>query len=104
MAKTCKTCIAKCTGAGKEGNAAPCSYHTEGPKQEETAKPKRNDKMKKTTPAMCSRCVHGGKFNTTTVMCNYLEDTGKRRGCPIGYCDKYERRRNDRLRTNKKYA
>ena len=27
--KECKNCIAKCTGAGKEGNGTNCSYHKE---------------------------------------------------------------------------
>lgn len=30
MSKECKNCIAKCTGSGKEGNGANCSYHKEG--------------------------------------------------------------------------
>ena len=48
-------------------------------------------KMQKTTQRLCKRCKYGsGSVAQYKVYCNYLVDTGNRRGCPVGYCDKYE--------------
>lgn len=50
--------------------------------------------MVRTTPAMCKKCkyslVNGQSKNDTT--CAYIEFKKKSRGCPVGWCDKYERK------------
>lgn len=51
--------------------------------------------MVRTTPAMCKRCkyslVNGQSRMDTT--CAYIEFKRKRRGCPVGWYDKYEEKR-----------
>lgn len=55
-------------------------------------------KMIQTTGKICQKCKyiltngHSGKDMT----CMYLEITGKRRGCPVGWCDKYEPKKKRR--------
>ena len=46
-------------------------------------------KMKKTSRRRCLSC----KYSSTSgeLTCNYYLDTKQRRGCPVGYCDKYEK-------------
>ena len=48
--------------------------------------------MKKTTDKLCRSCIYScASSASATVSCNYLLITGKRRGCKIGECDKYEK-------------
>lgn len=51
--------------------------------------------MRKTTPALCRKCIHSTNASIVGAIpiCNYLLDTGKRRGCPLGVCDKFEQGR-----------
>ena len=63
---------------------------------------KKNSTMEKTTKAMCRKCTHcwsqaAGEYS---VMCHYVLDTGKRRNCPIGYCDKFEPKKRKRREEN----
>ena len=48
--------------------------------------------MHKTSPAYCGKCKYsygGGYFNT--ICDRYLVlGIGNRRGCPVGWCDKFE--------------
>ncbi len=46
-------------------------------------------KMQKVTPALCKKCVYSSKEKTDEPICNYILDTGKRRGCKLGECDKF---------------
>lgn len=54
--------------------------------------------MRKTTRTLCQQCKYslsngcgsGGKYSVT---CAYIEFTGKRRGCEVGLCDKFEPKR-----------
>lgn len=45
--------------------------------------------MRKVTPALCKKCIYSSKEKTLEPMCNYILDTGQRRGCKLGECDKF---------------
>ena len=49
--------------------------------------------MVKTTTEYCMKCKYhfGGdhKQSSSRVCCDYILKTGKRRGCPVGKCDKF---------------
>ena len=49
--------------------------------------------MHKTSEKYCSKCNH---FSTSVNMCTYYMDTGFRRGCPVGWCDKFDRKKGRR--------
>lgn len=54
--------------------------------------------MLKTTPAMCKKCKYSlvnGQFKNDTT-CAYIEYKRQSRGCPVGWCDKYEEKRKGR--------
>lgn len=55
-------------------------------------------KMVKTSMAYCASCRFMTPISDTKVACDYIGYTGKRRGCPLGYCDKYERDPAKRVR------
>ena len=38
-------------------------------------------------------CKYGAVFNDSTKFCDYLCKTGKRRGCSVDECDKYEKKK-----------
>lgn len=48
----------------------------------------------------CNSCVYGPEHHKNAPnrwdSCNYILMTGKRRNCPVGYCDKYEKRTKGR--------
>ena len=51
--------------------------------------------MRKTTREFCQKCKYSISNGATTgskysVTCGYFEKTEKRRGCPVGWCDKFE--------------
>ena len=54
------------------------------------------DDMVKTNKKMCEKCIHSWKGNKQDPMCHYILDTGKRRGCPVGWCNKFEQRKRGR--------
>lgn len=62
-------------------------------KQEQEVKER---KLTKTSPSYCGRCIYHDKSGDQKGFCTYLLDTGKRRGCPIGYCDKFEQKNGRR--------
>ena len=55
-------------------------------------------RMTKTTKEYCISCKYhygggngpSGIGSHTMVFCDYFLKTGKRRGCPVGKCDKWE--------------
>ena len=48
--------------------------------------------MKKTSNNLCKGCIYSSTNSaTSTVICNYILITGRRRGCKLGECDKYEK-------------
>lgn len=58
-------------------------------------------KMVDTSYELCLSCVHNygkagalipfnGLSQTTLIACKYILDTGERRNCPVGKCDKYK--------------
>lgn len=51
--------------------------------------------MRKTTRTLCQQCKYSrsngnGTGSKYSVTCAYLEITKKRRGCGVGWCDKFE--------------
>lgn len=57
--------------------------------------------MVKTSYSYCRKCKYSAIHNankkgeegtTQPTTCNYLLETKKRRGCPVGLCDKFEPR------------
>lgn len=52
-------------------------------------------KMIKTSKEYCKKCEYysGGVNDTASGCCFYIVKTGKRRGCEIGYCDKFEKKK-----------
>lgn len=45
----------------------------------------------KTNKDICKKCkYHFGADGGGILCCDYLEMTGKRRNCPVGFCDKFE--------------
>ena len=58
---------------------------------------KKNDElpktsMRKTTQAYCRKCGYSSIIYANTVACSYFLITGERRGCEVGYCDKFAKR------------
>lgn len=49
-------------------------------------------KMIKTSNRLCKSCKYGSYISGNLYMCNYLCMTYKRRNCPKGLCNKYEKR------------
>lgn len=51
----------------------------------------------------CIKCKYSFTPNTfsTIILCDYLDKTGHRRGCPAENCDKFEPRKE--LRKGRKY-
>lgn len=47
--------------------------------------------MKKTSGAYCKKCRYSSHTGWGMYMCMYFDETGQRRNCEIGYCDKFER-------------
>lgn len=47
-------------------------------------------KMIDTCNAVCIKCAHDYGTWAGYRICGYILDTGKRRGCPVGKCDKFE--------------
>lgn len=48
----------------------------------------------KTSLELCKTCRYVWKCrdgSSKDIACNYFLDTGKRRECPVGYCDKYDK-------------
>lgn len=51
-------------------------------------------KMVRTSNSFCRQCAYGIDMGgKTRVDCNYYLDTGKRRNCDVGWCDKYQPRK-----------
>ena len=54
------------------------------------------ERMKKTSTEYCIECKYhfGGdqKQSGSRVCCEYILKTGKRRGCPVGLCDKFKKK------------
>ena len=58
--------------------------------------------MQKVNTEICRTCIYSSTLTSGShVACNYFLDTGKRRGCKVGECDKYEKgrrtKRDDRF-------
>ena len=47
--------------------------------------------MEKTNARYCKRCKYACK-HSSEVICCYILHTGHSRGCPIGMCDKFEKK------------
>ena len=51
-------------------------------------------KMVRTSKSFCRQCRFGIDMGgQTRVDCNYYLDTGQRRNCEVGWCDKYQPRK-----------
>ena len=48
--------------------------------------------MTKTSIKYCRKCKYAYKHNQTEIMCGYYLQTRLRRGCPVGMCDKFEKK------------
>lgn len=48
-------------------------------------------KMVDTSLRLCGSCMHCWSKGYNAIICAYIIDTGERRGCPLGKCDKYEK-------------
>ena len=48
--------------------------------------------MTKASVKYCRKCKYAYKHNQTEVMCGYYLQTRLRRGCPVGMCDKFEKK------------
>lgn len=54
--------------------------------------------MQKTSVQLCKTCVYSRTSSASIIMtCDYLLITGKRRGCRLGECYKYEKSEIKRL-------
>lgn len=58
--------------------------------------------MTKTSVKYCRKCKYAYKNNQTEVMCGYYLQTRLRRGCPVGMCDKFEKRGRKKRRVQLK--
>lgn len=54
----------------------------------------------RTSQKMCRRCRYSTTISGNYNVCYYISYTKKHRGCPVGWCDKYEPKRRKR-RTKK---
>lgn len=54
--------------------------------------------MIKTTAKLCRKCRYSSinGQGCKDVACMYIEYTKKRRGCPVGMCDKYEPKKREK--------
>lgn len=50
------------------------------------------EEMVRTSPRYCNKCKYSYKHNQTEIMCGYYSKTGLRRRCPVGMCDKFEKK------------
>ena len=50
------------------------------------------EEMTKTSVKYCRKCKYSYKHNQTEIMCGYYLQTRLRRGCPVGMCDKFEKK------------
>ncbi len=48
--------------------------------------------MTKTSVKYCRKCKYSYNQSQTEIMCGYYSKTGLRRGCPVGMCDKFEKK------------
>ena len=48
--------------------------------------------MTKTSIKYCRKCIYSYKHSQTEIMCGYYLQTRLRRGCPVGMCDKFEKK------------
>lgn len=46
--------------------------------------------MIKTSYKVCSKCKYSCVYNGLYFHCDYFISTGKRRGCKVNECDKFE--------------
>lgn len=105
-----KYCSDKCAEVGThrlnmEKKAKREKAAAERKARESSQKPPINitPEMQKTTPELCRKCVHSLTHGSLTeVICNYYEDTGNRRGCPVGYCDKFKSGQRKEIKTKVK--
>lgn len=58
--------------------------------------------MIKTSIKYYRKCIYSYKHSQTEVMCGYYSQTGLRRGCPVGMCDKFEKRGRKKRRVQLK--
>lgn len=49
--------------------------------------------MIKTTQKICQSCIYSIRFENSRYVCDYLAKARKSRGCPVGECDKYEKKK-----------
>ena len=54
--------------------------------------------MTKTSVKYCRKCIYSYKHSQTEIMCGYYLQTRLRRGCPVGMCDKFEKKGRKRKR------
>ena len=48
--------------------------------------------MTKTSTKYCRKCKYSWKHSDTDIIYGYIVDTKMRRGCPVGMCDKFEKK------------
>lgn len=48
--------------------------------------------MTKTSTKYCQKCKYSYKLNSTDIVCGYILRTKKSSGCPVGMCDKFEKK------------
>lgn len=61
--------------------------------------------MVKTNIPYCIKCKYGRSNNVGRFDgCMYYLETGNDRGCPVGYCDKFEPRTNKRIKKGITYG
>ena len=63
--------------------------------------------MIKTSRKLCRTCRYVGRASEHVTECDYLGKTDMRRGCPVGWCNKYEEdpsKAKKRRRKSKKEA
>ena len=48
--------------------------------------------MTKTSVKYCRKCKYSYNHSQTEIKCGYYSKTGLRRGCPVGMCDKFEKK------------
>lgn len=53
-------------------------------------------KMVNTTQEYCRQCEYHFGGDNATLTCDYLLKTGKLRKCPVGKCDKFKQKSNER--------
>ena len=59
-------------------------------------KPKEFPKLEgmiKADRKVCKKCKYRIFISDTEIYCWYYMTTNNHRGCPVGYCDKFERRK-----------